>query len=401
VDGHEEMVMTLKLHWFLPTYGDSRLVVGGGHGLPAGVTSGDRRASIGYLSSIARAAEEFGFTGALTPTGAWCEDAWLTTAMLARESERLAFLVAFRPGLVSPTLAAQMAATFSLHAPGRLLLNVVTGGEAHEQRSYGDHLDKVERYARADEFLSVVRQLWAGQTVTHHGKHLDIESARLPTLPDPVPPLYFGGSSAAAGPVAAEHADVYLTWGEPLPAVAEKIAWIRGLAAERGRTVRFGIRLHVITRDTGQEAWSQAERLLAALGEDVVAAAQAELARSESTGQARMLALHEGSRADGTWRDARSLEIAPNLWAGVGLVRGGAGTALVGSHVEVAERIAEYAAVGIDEFVFSGYPHLEELYWLGEGVLPQLARRGLFEDSTARRAAKGPQHTPFLPAVAP
>ena len=387
--------MTLKFHWFLPTYGDSRFIVGGGHGLPAGVAGGDRRATIGYLSSIVRAAEDFGFTGALTPTGAWCEDAWLTTAMLARESERLAFLVAFRPGLVSPTLAAQMAATFSAHAPGRLLLNVVTGGEAHEQRSYGDHLSKDERYARCDEFLTVVRRLWAGETVTFRGRYLDIDSARLPTLPDPVPPLYFGGSSPAAGPVAAAHSDVYLTWGEPVAAVAEKIAWIRRLAAERGRTVRFGIRLHVITRDTQDEAWAQAGRLLDALGPEVVADAQAGLARSESTGQQRMRALHEAGRSDGSWREARGLEVAPNLWAGVGLVRGGAGTALVGSHTEVAERIADYAAVGIDEFVLSGYPHLEELYWFGEGVLPLLADRGLF--GLRRSHAAG--HNAFLPAA--
>ncbi|MFC0042325.1 LLM class flavin-dependent oxidoreductase [Actinomadura rayongensis] len=385
--------MSLTLHWFLPTYGDSRFIVGGGHGQPAGVASGDRRASIGYLASIARAAEEFGFAGALTPTGAWCEDAWLTTAMLARESERLAFLVAFRPGLISPTLAAQMAATFSAHAPGRLLLNVVTGGEAHEQRAYGDHLSKDERYARCDEFLSVVRQLWAGETVTHRGAHLDIDAARLPTIPDPVPPLYFGGSSAAAGPVAASHADVYLTWGEPLDAVARKIEWIRGLAAARGRRLRFGIRLHVLTRDTAEDAWAQAGRLVDALGEDVVAAAQANLARSESTGQRRMRELHERSRADGTWRDPHALEIAPNLWAGVGLVRGGAGTALVGSHGEVADRIAEYAALGIDEFVLSGYPHLEELYWFGEGVLPRLIERGLFPQT----GTTGTGHTPFLP----
>ena len=386
--------MTVQLHWFLPTYGDSRFIVGGGHGLPAGIASGDRRASIGYLASIARAAEEFGFVGALTPTGAWCEDAWLTTAMLARETERLAFLIAFRPGLVSPTLAAQMAATFSAHAPGRLLLNVVTGGEAHEQRAYGDHLDKEARYARCDEFLSIVRRLWRGETVTHVGTHLDVQAAHLPSLPDPVPPLYFGGSSAAAGPVAAEHADVYLTWGEPVAAVAEKIGRIRRLAAARGRDIRFGIRLHVISRDTSEEAWHQAGRLIDALGEEVVSAAQAGLARSESTGQARMRALHERTRSEGTWRDPRALEITPGLWAGVGLVRGGAGTALVGSHAEVAELIADYAAIGIDEFVLSGYPHLEELYWFGEGVLPQLARRGLTDEPHHAQ----PDHRPFLPA---
>ena len=385
----------MDFHWFLPPYGDSRTIVGGGHGMLAGQASGDRRATIGYLASIARAAEELGFVGALTPAGAWCEDAWLTTAMLARESERLAFLVAFRPGLVSPTLAAQMATTFSAHAPGRLLLNVVTGGESHEQQQYGDHLDKDARYERCDEFLTVVRALWAGERVTLKGKHLDIVDAGIPFLPEPVPPLYFGGSSAAALPVAARHCDVYLTWGEPPAAVAAKVAKVRALAAEQGRSLRFGIRLHVITRDTSEQAWSQADQLLAALDPETVAGAQGNLARSESTGQQNMRTLHEAARADGSWQDARTLEVSPGLWAGVGLVRGGAGTALVGSHCEVADRLEEYADLGIDEFVLSGYPHLEELYWFGEGVLPQLRHRGRWAGLGAPRAAA---HVPFLPS---
>lgn len=386
----------LTLHWFLPTYGDSRFIVGGGHGTPAGSAHGDRRASIGYLASIARAAEDFGFTAALTPTGAWCEDAWLTTAMIARETERLGFLIALRPGLLSPTLAARMAATFSRHAPGRLLLNVVTGGESHEQRAYGDYLDKPARYARADEFLSVVRGLWRGEDVSLHGTHIRVDDASLATVPNPEIPIYFGGSSPEAGPVAARHADVYLTWGEPPAAVAAKIEWIRRLAALQGRTVRFGIRLHVITRDTDDEAWAAAGKLLDALDEDTVRAAQAGLARSESVGQAGMRELHAAHRRDGSWRDPHALEVAPNLWAGVGLVRGGAGTALVGSHRAVADRIAEYAALGIDEFVLSGYPHLEELYWFGEGVIPLLVDRGLFVPPDAQGAIAG---TPFLAAA--
>ena len=371
--------MTIKLHWFLPTYGDSRFIVGGGHGTPAGAAHSDRDASIEYLASIVRAAESFGFTGALIPTGAWCEDAFITAALLARETRSLAFLVAFRPGLVSPTLSAQMAATFARHAPGRILLNVVVGGEDHEQRAFGDHLNKDARYRRCDEFLEVVRRLWAGETVTHRGDYLDIEEAVLAAPPNPVPPLYFGGSSRAAGPVAARHADVYLTWGEPPDAVREKVEWIRGLAAAQGRAVRFGIRLHTISRDSSAQAWQTADQLVAALDEETVRAAQAGLARSQSEGQRRMVALHEESRRTRSWRHARSLEIAPNLWSGVGLVRGGAGTALVGSHTEVADRIAEYAAVGIDEFIFSGYPHLEELFWFGEGVVPILRARGLFD----------------------
>src|SRR6476659_4843856 len=221
----------LTFHWFLPTNGgDGRQVVGGGHGVSAGASG--RPASVPYLGQIARSAEQLGFEAALTPTGAWCEDAWISTAMLSTLSERLKFLVAFRPGLTAPFLAAQMAGTFQNLSGGRLLLNVVTGGESHEQRMFGDFLDKDARYARCEEFLEIVRRLWDGETVNFQGEHLQVEDAVLDQVPDPVPEVYFGGSSAAAGRVAARHADVYLTWGERPEAVRETVAWVRGLAAD-------------------------------------------------------------------------------------------------------------------------------------------------------------------------
>ncbi|MEU8917491.1 LLM class flavin-dependent oxidoreductase [Streptomyces nigrescens] len=252
-----------------------------------------------------------------------------------------------------------MAATVQRHSGGRLLLNVVTGGESHEQRTYGDFLGKDDRYARTGEFLGIVRELWEGKTVDFSGEQLRVAGARLARVPDPVPPVYFGGSSPAAGQVAARAADVYLTWGEPPAEVERKIAWIRELADRAGRRVRFGIRLHVITRDPAEAAWAEAQRLLDGFTPEAIRAVQAGLARSESEGQRRMLALH-GGRTHG-------LEIAPNLWAGIGLVRGGAGTALVGGHTEVAERIVEYQRLGIEEFILSGHPHVEEAYWFGEG----------------------------------
>ncbi|MFF9032949.1 LLM class flavin-dependent oxidoreductase [Streptomyces iakyrus] len=382
--------MSLTFHWFLPTNGDSRHVVGGGHGTPATASGRDRPPTVAYLSQIARAAEEVGFAGALTPTGAWCEDAWLTTAMVAQHTERLKFLVAFRPGLISPTLAAQMATTFQRQTGGRLLLNVVTGGENKEQRAFGDFLDKDGRYRRTGEFLHVVRGLWEGKSVDLHGEHIRVTDATLARVPDPIPEVYFGGSSPIAGEIAARHSDVYLTWGEPPAQVAEKITWIRSLAEAQGRTLRFGIRLHVITRDTAEQAWAEADRLLDGFDPETVASVQAGLARSESEGQQRMLALHGGRRD--------RLEIHPNLWAGIGLVRGGAGTALVGSHDEVAERIREYHALGIDEFILSGYPHLEEAYWFGEGVLPRLAAQGLWRHPAGRETAPAAQ-APFVPVA--
>ena len=359
----------LKFHWFIPTNGgDGRDVVGGGHGVSAGASG--RPASVPYLGQIVRSAEQLGFDAALTPTGAWCEDAWISTAMISSLSERLKFLVAFRPGLTSPFLSAQMAGTFQNMSGGRLLLNVVTGGESHEQRMYGDFEDKEGRYERCDEFLEVVRTLWTGETVNYNGKYYQVEDAVLAQIPDPLPEIYFGGSSEAAGRVAAKHVDVYLTWGEPPEAVREKVEWIRKLAADEGREgqVRFGIRLHTIARDTSEAAWAEADRLLSGISEEQIAQVQAGLKRSESVGQRRMLDLNAGSK--------NSLEVYPNLWAGVGLVRGGAGTAMVGSFTEVADLIEQYAEVGISEFVLSGYPHLEESYWFGEGVLPELTRRG-------------------------
>ena len=365
--------MGIRLHWFLPTGGDSRDV------LAVGADAHRREPTLDYLSVLARTAEDLGFEAVLTPTGTWCEDSWVSTAALIRETTRLKFLVAFRPGSITPTLAAQMAATFQRHSHGRCLLNVVTGGDAGEQRRFGDHLGHDERYARTDEFLAIVRGCWSGEPFDFHGDHYEIEGATTRIAPDPLPEIYFGGASGAAEEVAAKRADVYLTWGEPPDLVAPRVERVKKLAAAEERDVRFGIRLHVISRDTAGEAWAETERVLAQMDDDVIALAQQGLEKSESVGQQRMRALHGGSR--------ESLVVAPNLWAAIWLVRGGAGTALVGSHDEVAERIAEYHALGFDEFILSGHPHVEEAYWVGEHVRPRLVKAGLIDaDGAATRA---------------
>ncbi|HBC0613049.1 TPA: LLM class flavin-dependent oxidoreductase, partial [Serratia marcescens] len=164
--------------------------------------------------------------------------------------------------------------------------------------------------------------------------------------------------------LAAEQVEMYLTWGEPPAQVKEKIEEVRAKAAAKGRQVRFGIRLHVIVRETTEEAWRAADRLIAHLDEETIADAQQAFARFDSVGQRRMAALHGGKKDN--------LEISPNLWAGIGLVRGGAGTALVGDGPTVAARMQEYADLGIDTFILSGYPHLEEAYRVGELLFPHL-----------------------------
>lgn len=362
--------MAAKFFWFLPTTGDSRSIVGGSHASSHHVVpASHRKPTRRYLAEVARAADRLGYEGVLTPTGTWCEDAWLTASALLAETERLKFLVAFRPGLVPPTLAAQQTATLQRFSDGRVLLNVVSGSDDREQRRFGDWLGHDERYARTGEFLHIVSSVWRRESVDFEGKYYHVEDARVSEPPDPLPQIYFGGSSPPALAIAAEYVDVYLTWGEPPQAAAEKIAKVRALAQERGRNVRFGIRLHTISRDTSAAAWAVAEELVSELSSEQIANATEQHARSESEGQRRMTALH-GGRID-------KLEIYPNLWAGVGLVRGGAGTALVGSHQEVANLIAEYHALGFDEFILSGYPHLEEAYWFAEGVLPVLRNKGV------------------------
>ncbi|SKB03829.1 LLM class flavin-dependent oxidoreductase [Aeromicrobium choanae] len=373
---------SLTFDWFLPTTGDSRALVGGGHSVPTDLgrdggtpdTAGRyREPDLRYLAHVARTAEDLGFDAVLTPTGTPCEDAWVVASALIPQTTRLKFLVALRPGLISPTLLAQMASTFQRISDNRLLLNVVVGGDPSEQLRFGDRVQKDGRYDRAAEFIQVFRDAFTEAGSDFTGEYYDVTDART-RQPGVVPEIYLGGSSAAAGPVTAAHTDVYLTWGEPPEAVAQKVEWIRKLAEDEGRKVRFGVRLHSITRDRSEDAWQVANDMLAGLDPAAVAKAQETLAASESEGQRRMRELHGGTFDRG---DAHSLEVHPGLWAGVGLMRSGAGTALVGSHTEAADLIEQYAAVGIEEFVMSGYPHVEEAYWFAEGVLPILRRRGL------------------------
>jgi alkanesulfonate monooxygenase len=356
--------MSLDIFWFIPTHGDSRYL---------GTSKGARSVNYDYLKQVAVAADTNGYDGVLLPTGRSCEDPWVVASSLIGVTTKLKFLVAIRPGLSTPGLAVRTAATFDRLSNGRLLVNVVTGGDQGELEADGLFADHAERYEISSEFLRVWRGALSGEGgdggFDFEGKHIKVKGAKVlyPAVQKPYPPLYFGGSSAAAHDLAAEQVDVYLTWGEPPAAVAEKIADIRARAAKHGRTVRFGIRLHVIVRETNDEAWKAAEELISHLDDDVIAKAQTAFAKMDSEGQRRMAALHGGRRD--------KLEVSPNLWAGVGLVRGGAGTALVGDPETVAARIKEYAELGIDTFIFSGYPHLEESYRFAELVFPLIGKR--------------------------
>lgn len=347
----------LDFFWFIPTHGDGSYL---------GSEHRQRPPEFGYFKELAQAVDRLGFPGVLLPTGQNCEDSWITASGLAAHTEKLKFLVALRPGVTTPTFAARQAAALDRLSNGRLLLNVVVGGNPTELAGDGVFLPHDERYDQAREFLTIWRALASGETVNFDGKYYRVENGRLDLLPvQERLQLWFGGSSGAGQDVAAELVDTYLTWGEPPAQVAEKLNAARLKAEARGRKFRFGIRLHFIVRDTEEEAWRAADRLISRVTDEQIENAQVRfLKQMDSVGQRRMAELHGGRRD--------KLVVSPNLWAGVGLVRGGAGTALVGTPEQIVERIREYQAVGIDTIIGSGYPHLEEAYRVAELLFPLL-----------------------------
>ena len=357
----------MKILWFIPTHGDSRYL---------GTSKGARAASFDYFKQVAIAADTLGYEGVLLPTGRSCEDSWVVASSLIDATQRLKFLVALRPGLVQPSQSARMAATFDRLSSGRLLVNLVTGGDPEELEGDGLFLSHQERYQASREFLTIWRELLArshdGEPLDFDGRHFSVKGGKVlyPPINKPYPPVFFGGSSPEAHELAAEQLDTYLTWGEPPAAVAAKVADIQARAAKHGRTLKYGIRLHVIVRETEDEAWRAAAELVQHLDPATVAAAQAKFAKMDSVGQRRMAELHGGKFNPNNIREG--LEVSPNLWAGVGLVRGGAGTALVGNPQQVADRLKEYADLGLEYFILSGYTHLEEAHRVAELVFPLL-----------------------------
>ncbi|MFC0220571.1 FMNH2-dependent alkanesulfonate monooxygenase [Pseudochelatococcus lubricantis] len=359
----------LNFFWFIPTHGDGRYL---------GSEQYSRRPEFGYFKQVAIAVDQLGFNGVLLPTGQSCEDSWITAAGLATVTERLKFLVALRPGVTSPAFAARQTVALDRLSGGRLLLNVVVGGNPVELAGDGIHLGHDERYRQGREFLDIWTRLVTGETVNFDGEYYKVAGARIdfPPAQSPRPPLYFGGSSEAGQELAASSTDLYLTWGEPVAQVAEKLASVRRKAAAKGRNIRFGLRIHFIVRETEEEAWRAADRLISNITDEQIERTYRRFVEEmDSEGQRRQAALHGGRRD--------RLVVAPNLWAGVGLVRTGVGTALVGTPDQIAERLREYRAVGIDTIVGSGYPHLEEAYRVAELLFPQL---GIAADRQGLRA---------------
>jgi alkanesulfonate monooxygenase len=322
-----------------------------------------------YLRLLAQTIDQSGLDGALIAGGPGGHDLWTFSSFLASATESMKFIIAQHPGTLSPLLLAQQAATFDHFSKGRLIINVVNGDE-NMPGKYGVFLPHDERYALADEYWGVWKRLIIGETVDFDGKYIKLRGAKLSLEPyqKPRPELNFGGSSPAAMAVAAKHVDTYLTWGEPPPQAGEKIAQVRKLAAAQGRTLRYGVRIYVIVRETREEAWAATQWLYDKIDKDTVQATRRVTGSSGSEGQRRMDEL-VGSTLP---KDARDLEVYPDIWAGVGLVRVGPGTAIVGDPETVVARLRDYEAQGFDVFILSGFPLLEEAQRFSDLVLPLL-----------------------------
>lgn len=333
--------------------------------------AGRRPVDAGYLQRLAGSVEELGYTGALLATDLY--DVWtLGSAVAAATSPRFKPLLAVHPGLISPTLLAKMALSFDTLFGGRLRFNVVNGSTS-ALREYGLHVEHDERYELSGEYWSIVKRLTAGEVFDHKGRYYDLKDAgaslrELPPVQVPHIPLWFGGSSAPGIEMAAALMDVYLTWAEPPHLLKEKLDLVRERAAAYGRTLRVGLRLHLIVRDTEEQAWAAADRLLDVTSESTYAARLSTTAGEDGVGWQRQFRQHGGQVP----ANARELEEHPNLWPGMSLFRPGPGTAVVGSTEQVVERLREYEALGVDTFILSGNPLLEEAYRVAETVLPKL-----------------------------
>ncbi|WP_256865493.1 LLM class flavin-dependent oxidoreductase [Paenibacillus sp. 32352] len=358
--------------WYMPTRGDGPYI---------GVKP-ERVVDTAYMIRVAQAVENAGYTFALIPTGGACTDAWVMGATLAAHTKIFKPLIAMRPGLIAPALAARMGASLDEVTGGRALFNIVTGSSAEDMKAMGDMLayDKEARYERTTEYIKIVRQLWinsqgvrGNQLLANHsgekeielldysGKYFSLEGGV--SYPSPVqrphPPFYFGGSSAAAKRLAAEIADVYLMWAEPVDWIREQIEEVEyhrlRLKAEQGidRTIRYGIRAQVFVRDTEEEAWEAAREIISKVDPVTLRETETRFQHAESEGQQRQNRVRQLAANN-------DYVIGPNFWAGLSSIRGGGAMAFVGTPDQVADRFIEFIDIGVSSFILSGYPNLEE-----------------------------------------
>ena len=374
--------MSIEFFTRLPLHGETQFLPGDPRnrgdwhagGASTGAVSafavGDHFTYIDYLGQIARAAEINGFGGALMVNAPSGEEPWTVCSLLARETRTLKFVTAFQPYHYTPWVAVQQAATYQRATGNRLVWNIINGGSDAVQRQVGDVAEHDERYARASEFMDVVKGYWHNEHFHYQGRYYQAEGGGLrgPQKKAELPLICTAGSSIAAREFAARHADFYLMRAEHPDEIAALIADIRQRALTFGRSdIRFGLSIDVITRETEAQALAEAKRFF---DEGVAKGAAKAKAAHEGLRTARKLSYEEDYQPEHEARTFDDFFIYPNVWSGFSHIGIPPGLALVGSYANVVARIREYNALGIDLFFLAGYPHLEEAYRLGEHILP-------------------------------
>ncbi len=333
-----------------------------------------------YISEFARVHEQAGFDRILV--GYWSDqpDGFLVTALAGSQTSRIKFLLAHRPGFVSPTLAARKLATLDQLLDGRLAVHIISGGSDAEQRRDGDYLNKAQRYARTDEFLDVLQQsLTSTRPYDHQGEYYQAEAAFSAIKPAQSRlPVYFGGSSPEAIDVAGRHADVFALWGEPLAGAAQTVAAVRASAARYQRSIDFSISFRPVIGATEAEAREKAAHIYQVAKQQLADSGHHfGLPKPQSTGAQRL----RDAAAQGEWLDKY-------LWTGVaGLVAGGYNsTALVGTADQVSDALLEYYRLGIKNVLIRGFDPLNDAREFGQALLP-LTREKVAAEKTLERIA--------------
>ncbi len=325
-----------------------------------------RQPTLEHISNLIDTAGEMGFSSLLTATNyhSYHENFTVATAALAR-SRNAGLLVAVRTGMFDPAMYAKMVATLANLFPNRVRINIVTGSSLAENAMYGDYSPHETRYERTHEFMKLLRLFWDSEgAINYEGAHYKYSGSVLEPKPPYRIPLYFGGASEAAMRIAAELSDVYLLWGEPKAMIQTRIDRMNELSLEYGRKVSYGLRTHVVVRETESEAIAAAERMISKIDPQVRANFEKSYAKVDSTGQGNQIKILQAAL------EKNDFFIEDNLWAGVGMARSGVGVAIVGSPQQVAAKIQGYVDMGIQNFIFSGYPHVDECRRFGELVMP-------------------------------
>jgi alkanesulfonate monooxygenase len=353
----------------------------------------------GYLARFAQAHEDAGFDRVLIGYHATGPDGFAVAAHVLNATTRLKVLIAHRPGFVAPTLVARKLATLDqLTGGGRVAIHHITGGDELDQKRDGDFADHDRRYTRTAEFMGLLRrELTATEPFDHDGEFYRVRGAYSyvkPAAADAIP-LYFGGASPAALSVGAQHADVYMLWGEPVAQIAERVAGIRAQAAMHGRTVRFSLSVRPIVASTEEAAWQRAEQIRAAT-EERVGGTQARGSQVPDTpGPARrMFGFRESSSvgSDRLQRQAAEREVYDDrLWYGVTRLTGPGGnsTALVGTPRQVAGALMAYRRVGVDTVLIRGFDPLDDVVEWGRELVPLLREEAARTPVGAPGAAEG------------